>query len=117
MDSKSAHEHEADVESGASAQPDPVAVLEAEKLELKDKLLRTLADMENLRRRTEREISDAKTYAVTGFARDMLSVADNLRRALESLGVDAANSADAADRKSTRLNSSHSTLSRMPSSA
>ncbi len=96
MDSKSAPEHEPDVETSASAQPDPVGMLEAEKAELKDKLLRTLADMENLRRRTEREISDAKAYAVTGFARDMLSVADNLRRALESLGADAAQAADAA---------------------
>ena len=70
-----------------AAGADPVAALEAEKLELKDKLLRTLADMENLRRRTEREVQDAKAYAVTGFARDLLGVADNLRRALESLGA------------------------------
>ncbi|KPH80938.1 heat shock protein GrpE [Bosea vaviloviae] len=61
------------------------AKIEAERDDLKDKLLRTLADMENLRRRTEREISDAKAYAVTSFARDMLGSADNLRRALESL--------------------------------
>ena len=61
------------------------ARIEAERDDLKDKLLRTLADMENLRRRTEREIADAKAYAVTSFARDMLGAADNLRRALESL--------------------------------
>lgn len=61
------------------------AKIEAERDDLKDKLLRTLADMENLRRRTEREIADAKTYAVTSFARDMLGAADNLRRAQESL--------------------------------
>jgi molecular chaperone GrpE len=61
------------------------ARIEAERDDLKDKLLRTLADMENLRRRTEREISDAKAYAVTSFARDLLGSADNLRRALESL--------------------------------
>lgn len=66
-----------------------IATLEAEKLELKDKLLRTLADMENLRRRTEREVADAKAYAVTSFARDLVGVADNLRRALESLGTTA----------------------------
>lgn len=64
---------------------DPVAALEAEKAELKDKLLRTLAEMENLRRRTEKEVADARAYGVTRFARDMLSVADNLRRALDSL--------------------------------
>ncbi len=78
-----------------SAGADPVALLEAEKLELKDKLLRTLADMENLRRRTEREVQDAKAYAVTGFARDLLGVADNLRRALESLGATGQDGLDA----------------------
>ncbi|WP_439498700.1 nucleotide exchange factor GrpE [Bosea sp. (in: a-proteobacteria)] len=62
-----------------------LAQAEAERDDLKDKLLRTLADMENLRRRTEREIADAKAYAVTSFARDMLGSADNLRRALESV--------------------------------
>ncbi len=77
-------------ETGASeaspetAAADPVAALEAEKAELKDKLLRTLADMENLRRRTEREVADARTYAVTSFARDMLTVADNIARALQT---------------------------------
>lgn len=75
--------------SGAAEVPDPVARLEAEKTDLKEKLLRTLADMENLRRRTEREIADARAYAVTNFARDMLTVADNTRRALESVPEDA----------------------------
>ncbi len=78
-----------------AAIPDPVAVLEAEKLELKDKLLRTLAEMENLRRRTEREVADAKAYAVSGFARDLLGVADNLRRGLESLDASGRGSLDA----------------------
>lgn len=68
---------------------DPVQALEAEKAEIKDKLLRTLADMENLRRRTERDVSDARVYAVTKFARDLLSTADNLRRALESFPAEA----------------------------
>lgn len=58
------------------------AELAAEVADLKDKLLRTLAEMENLRRRTEREVKDAKDYAVTSFARDLLSVADNFERAL-----------------------------------
>ena len=75
------------------AEPHEVApaegALEAERAELKDKLLRSFADMENLRRRTEREVADAKAYAVTSFARDMLNVADNLRRALESVPQDA----------------------------
>jgi molecular chaperone GrpE len=67
-----------------------------EAAELKDKLLRTLAEMENLRRRTEREVADARTYGVTGFARDVLAVADNMHRALEA--VDPA-SREAADPK------------------
>jgi molecular chaperone GrpE len=72
------------------------ARLEAERDDFKDKLLRTLADMENLRRRTEREIGDAKAYAVTSFARDMLGSADNLRRALESLPEAARSDGNAA---------------------
>ncbi len=76
-------------DSGTAGMPDAVAQLEAEKSDLKEKLLRTLADMENLRRRTEREVADARTYAVTNFARDILSVADNTRRALESVPADA----------------------------
>jgi len=69
-------------------EPDPFNELEnlyAENAGLKDKVLRTLADMENLRRRAEKETSDAKIYGVTALARDMLSFADNLRRALDSL--------------------------------
>ena len=73
----------------APEEPDPVAVLEAEKADLRDKLLRTLADMENMRRPTERELADIRTYRVTNFARDMLKVADNIRRALESVPSDA----------------------------
>jgi molecular chaperone GrpE len=75
---------------------DPIAVLEAEKIDLKDKLLRTLADMENLRRRTEREVGDARSYAVTNFARDMLNVADNVRRAIENVPAEARAAADGA---------------------
>ncbi|HUG61629.1 MAG TPA: nucleotide exchange factor GrpE [Methylomirabilota bacterium] len=73
-----------------------VATLEAEVAGLKDQLLRTLAEMENLRRRTEREISDTRTYAVAGFARDVLSVGDNLSRALAALPGEAREGADAA---------------------
>lgn len=53
--------------------------------ELKDRVLRTLADLENTRRRLERDKAEATQYAVTGFARDMLAVAENLRRAVASL--------------------------------
>ncbi|HZH08963.1 MAG TPA: nucleotide exchange factor GrpE [Microvirga sp.] len=86
----------ADNQAAAEAQADPVAVLEAEKADLKDKLLRLMADMENLRRRTEREVADARTYAVANFARDMLNVADNVRRAIESVPEEAKASAEGA---------------------
>ena len=82
---------------GEAAERDAFAVIEAlnaENSELKDRVLRTLAEMENLRRRTEREVADAKTYGVTGFARDMLSVVDNLARALEHLPEEARKNAD-----------------------
>jgi len=64
------------------------AALEAA-AEFKDRLLRTLAEMENLRRRAEREVADAKIYGVTSLARDMLTFADNLRRAVESVPAEA----------------------------
>ncbi|MBT8003828.1 MAG: nucleotide exchange factor GrpE, partial [Rhodospirillales bacterium] len=59
--------------------------LEEETADLKDKLLRALADVENIRRRAERDKSEASKYAITGFARDIVGVADNLRRALDSV--------------------------------
>lgn len=74
--------------AGTSGEPDPFAVLQKlqeENADLKDKLLRTLADMENLRRRTEKEVADAKTYGVTSFARDMLTFVDNLRRSIDNV--------------------------------
>ncbi len=74
--------------------PDPVAALETERNELKDKLLRALAEMENLRRRVEKDLADARAYGVTRFARDMLDVADNLRRALDSLPAEAREGAE-----------------------
>lgn len=66
------------------------ARLEAENSEMKDRVLRTLAEMENLRKRTEREVADARAYAVTSFARDLLSVADNLDRALGAVPAEEA---------------------------
>lgn len=68
---------------------DPLDVLKAENEDLKDRLLRLAADMENLRRRTARDVSDAKTYSVASFARDMLSVTDNLRRAIDAVPAEA----------------------------
>lgn len=68
---------------------DPMEALKNENLELRDRFLRLAAEMENLRRRTERDVKDAKSYAVTAFARDMLSVSDNLRRALDAIPAEA----------------------------
>ena len=81
---------------GAGPEPDRFAQLEAEKADLKEKLLRMLADMENLRRRTEREVADARTYAVSNFARDMLTVADNFQRAIDSVPAEARAAGDPA---------------------
>lgn len=72
-------------EAATKAEPDPVALLKAENADLRDKFLRLAAEMDNLRRRTERDVKDAKLYSVAGFARDMLAVSDNLRRALEAI--------------------------------
>jgi molecular chaperone GrpE len=90
-------------ETAAGATPpgeaDGFAVIEklnAENAELKDRVLRVLAEMENLRRRTEREVADARVYGVSAFARDMLTVADNLARALESVPAEARASADSS---------------------
>ena len=89
-----------DGETGAEAGgPDMVpaeqvkAALEAAG-DFKDKLLRALAEMENLRKRTEREVADARTYAVTSFARDVLQVADNMHRALDTIGDELRETAD-----------------------
>jgi molecular chaperone GrpE len=82
-------------EAAAESTPDPVAVLTKEVAELKDKHLRALAEMENLRRRTEREVVDGRLYGIAGFARDVLAIADNMRRALDAVGSDMRQQADA----------------------
>ena len=71
--------------SGEASVEARVAALETELAEQKDRLLRALAETENVRRRALREREDASKYAVAGFAKELLSVADNLRRALDSL--------------------------------
>ena len=90
--------HEAPHDAPETQAPDDarLAALTAERDELKDRTLRTLAEMENLRRRTEREVADGRTYAVTNFARDVLNVADNIRRALDSVPAEARAAADGA---------------------
>ena len=74
---------------------DSVAEAKREAAEFKDKLLRTLAEMENLRKRTEREVLDARVYGIASFARDVLAVADNMHRALAAIGPELREAADA----------------------
>jgi molecular chaperone GrpE len=73
-----------------------IEALTKESADYKDKLLRTLADMENLRRRTDREVADSRTYGISNFARDIVAVADNMDRALGALDKGLRDNADAA---------------------
>jgi molecular chaperone GrpE len=66
-------------------EPGSVEALAKEAADWRDKMLRTLAEMENLRKRTAKEVSDARSYGITGFARDVLDIADNLQRALDAV--------------------------------
>jgi molecular chaperone GrpE len=74
-----------DSQAAPASLEEQLAQARAEAPELKDRLLRALAESENVRRRAERERSDAAKYGVTQLARDLLDVADNLRRALDSV--------------------------------
>jgi molecular chaperone GrpE len=99
-DRPAADDTAAPLDGEAAATPELVpaeqvtAALEAA-AEFKDKLLRTLAEMENLRKRTEREVADARLYAITNFAREVLSVADNMHRALTTIGPEVREGGDA----------------------
>lgn len=86
---------ENDTAQEEAGQPDAIELLTAENGELRDRYLRLAAEMDNLRRRTEREVKDAKSYSVAGFARDMLAVSDNLRRALDAIPPELKAAADA----------------------
>jgi molecular chaperone GrpE len=99
-DRPAADDTAAPLDGEAAATPELVpaeqvtAALEAA-AEFKDKLLRTLAEMENLRKRTEREVADARLYAITNFAREVLAVADNMHRALTTIGPEVREGGDA----------------------
>ena len=70
----------------AAAAPEArVAALEAEAAQLRDRWLRAEAETQNLRARTERQIADARNYAIQKFARDVVEAAENLRRGLDAL--------------------------------
>src|SRR6476620_7922040 len=90
-------EDQAGVASADAQSVDPAAqanaeltALVAENSDMRDRLLRTMADMENLRRRTDREKADTARYAISNFARDVLTVGDNLRRTIEHVPAEAA---------------------------
>jgi molecular chaperone GrpE len=78
----------------AQREPVPSTALDRELADTKDRLLRTLAEMENMRKRTEREVADARVYGITSFARDILGVADNMHRALHALDEELRANAD-----------------------
>jgi molecular chaperone GrpE len=78
----------------APAAPEPDQAVVA--ADLRDKLLRTLADMENLRKRTTREVAEAELRGIAAFARDMIAVADNMRRALDAVTPEVHDSAQGA---------------------
>jgi molecular chaperone GrpE len=95
-------EEHVEIESPMAVEPDPrdieIAQLKEEAAQYKDRLLRTAADMENLRKRAEREKAEATLYAATNFARDLLGVADNMQRALAAVTPEAREAADEATR-------------------
>jgi len=78
----------------AANENNPVAVLEAQVAELRDKFLRAVAEAENVRKRAEREVADERAYGIASFARDILVVADNLARTLDAMGAEARVSAE-----------------------
>src|SRR5438445_9070319 len=79
----------------ADAKEDPMVALAREAADYRDKLLRSLAEMENLRKRTERQVADARDYGIAAFARDILAVVDNMERALVALDAELREKVDA----------------------
>jgi molecular chaperone GrpE len=79
-------------EDGARTVHDVIAALQAEAADFKDKWLRTHAEIENIRKRTEREKEETAKYAVTRLARDIVTVGDNFQRAISAVPADAAES-------------------------
>lgn len=87
---------ETEIPETETPEVDPVEALRAENAELKDRVLRAHAEMENLRKRTERDVADTRSYAIAGFARDMLSATDALSRALLVIPQETRDSAEGA---------------------
>jgi molecular chaperone GrpE len=88
-DSRKAETQDAAADAGGQVGADLNALL-LENADMRDRLLRTMADMENLRRRTEREKADTARYAISNFARDVLTVGDNLKRTMQHVPAEAA---------------------------
>jgi len=83
-------------QAAPAAAPKPSTSLDRELADTKDRLLRTLAEMENLRKRTEREVADARIYGISAFARDVLTVADSMHLALEALDTELREKSDSS---------------------
>ena len=81
-------ENEAKNAEDDSIDLDPMTILEMERDDLKDQALRAMAEVENMRRRTERELAQARRYGHANFARDLLAAIDNLKRAVDVLPED-----------------------------
>ncbi len=78
----------------AANENDPIATLEAQVAELRDRFLRAVAEGENIRKRAERDVAEARAYGITSLIRDVLGVADNLARTIEHVSSEARASAD-----------------------
>jgi len=76
---------EAQAAEGAEAEPDPLDILQAENAELKDRLMRALAEVENVRRRADKDRQDAAKYGPSGLAKELLGAIDNLGRAVQAV--------------------------------
>ena len=84
----------AQAEGGGSLE-EALAAARAEAAQMKDQALRAMAEAENTRKRAQRDREDAQKYGITNFAREMLTVADNLRRALEAIPAETLQSDEA----------------------
>ena len=102
IDNEPAPANEPAVQPEPAVAPKPSTSLDRELAETKDRLLRTLADMDNMRKRTEREVADARVYGISNFARDILGVADNMHRAMAALDDELRAKADEADQGAAR---------------
>jgi molecular chaperone GrpE len=85
----------APAEAAEALSPDEqIAALASAVDELRDKFLRAVAESDNIRKRAEREVAEARTYGIANFARDTIGVADNLARALDAIAPEARANAD-----------------------